>query len=79
MKIDLKRIEELKSELINQNTLHQGEEPLGITIIMEALRGYLYNEDNQIITKLLKDYNILVNEIEVETPIVKPHKFNING
>jgi|AntAceMinimDraft_18_1070375.scaffolds.fasta_scaffold11449_2 hypothetical protein len=77
MKIDLKRLEELKSELINMNPLHQNEEPLGITIITEALRGYLYN-DNPTIIKLLKDYDILVDDVENETPIVKPHKFNSN-
>jgi hypothetical protein len=82
MKLKLERLEELKVELHGEAGPDYGnQEPLGLQIIMEALRGYLYNHDgeNGVIVKLLKDYGILVNEIEDESPVVKPHKFNTNG
>ena len=81
MKLNLERLEELKYELHGEAGPDYGNhEPLGLQIIMEAVRGYLYNENqNETITKLLSDYGVLVNETKEESPIVKPHKFNING
>lgn len=81
MKLNLERLEELKVELHGDNTPdYDNHEPMGLQVIMEAVRGYLYNDhQNEIITKLLTDYGVLVQETEEESPIVKPHKFNING
>ncbi len=81
MKINLERLEQLKYELHGENGPDYGNhEPLGLQMIMEALRGYLYNENqNDVITKLLTDYGVLVQETEEENPIVKPHRFTENG
>lgn len=81
MKINLERLEELKRELHGENSPDYGNhEPLGLQIVMEALRTYVYNDNqNEVVTKLLTDYGVLVNETEDESPIVKPHKFNTNG
>jgi hypothetical protein len=81
MKINLERLEELKLVLFGDNTPdYENHEPLGLNIIMEALRGYIYNDNqSEVITKLLIDYNVLVEETEEESPIVKPHRFTDNG
>jgi hypothetical protein len=82
MKLNLERLEELKVELHGDNTPdYDNHEPMGLQVIMEAVRGYLYNDhqNNEIITKLLKDYGVLVEETEDENPIVKPHRFTDNG
>jgi hypothetical protein len=81
MKINLERLEELKRTLHGEGGPdYENHEPLGLQIVMEALRGYLYNEhQSDTITKLLTDYGVLVEETEDESPIVKPHKFNTNG
>jgi hypothetical protein len=82
MKINLERLEILKRELHGEDGPdYENHEPLGLQVIMEALRGYLYNDHQQqeVITKLLTDYGVLVEETEEESPIVKPHKFNTNG
>jgi hypothetical protein len=81
MKINLERLEELKRELHGEDGPdYENHEPLGLQIIMEALRGYIYNDDqSDVITKLLVDYGILVNDTEEENPIVKPFKFTDNG
>jgi len=81
MKINLQRLEELKRILCTDgNPDYENYQPLGIQIIMEALRGYIHNnhvDEDGVTIKLLTDYGIL--EIEEEGPIVKPHKFNTNG
>jgi hypothetical protein len=83
MKINLERLEELKYELHGETEPHyDNHEPLGLQVIMEAVRGYLYNDhqNNEIITKLLKDYGVLVEEeTEENDPFVKPHNFTNNG
>ena len=85
MKLNLERLEQLKLELYggrlpHNHDNHDNHEPMGLQIIMEAIRGYLYNDhQNEIITKLLTDYGVLVEETEDHIPIVKPHKFNIDG
>jgi hypothetical protein len=81
MKINLERLEELQRELHGEGGPdYDNHEPLGLQIIMEALRGYLYNDtQNDVITKLLTDYGVLVEETEEENPIVKPFKFTDNG
>lgn len=75
MKINLERLEVLKSELHGEGGPdYENHEPLGLQVIMEALRGYIYNDQQQdIIIKLLTDYGVLVKEEEVK-PIVSPHK-----
>jgi len=79
MKINLQRLEELKRELhIDEQPDYENHEPMGLQVIMEALRIYVYETTpNDVVNKLLIDYGILVNE--EEGPIVKPHKFNTNG
>lgn len=80
MKLNLQRLEELKRELhIDGLPDYENQEPLGLQVIMDAVRQYVYNDTNDVITKLLTDYGVLVNETEDESPIVKPHKFNTNG
>tara|TARA_R110000803_G_scaffold56863_2_gene114308 strand:+ start:362 stop:610 length:249 start_codon:yes stop_codon:yes gene_type:complete len=82
MKINLERLEELKIELHGQAGPDYGnQEPLGLQIILEALRGYMYNhnEEDGVIFKLLSDYGVLVNETNEESPVVKPHRFTENG
>jgi hypothetical protein len=81
MRINLERLEVLKRELHGDNPPdYENHEPMGLQIVMEALRTYVYNDNqNEVITKLLTDYGVLVNETEDESPIVKPHKFNTNG
>lgn len=77
MRIKLERLEELKRELHGTaGTDYENHEPLGLQIIMEALRGYIYNDDqSEVITKLLTDYGVLVNDDVKEKPIVPPHNF----
>lgn len=82
MKINLERLEELKTGLFGEGNPPDfaNHEPLGLQIIMEALRGYIYNENqSETITKLLKDYGILVEDNQTESPIVKPFEFTTNG
>lgn len=81
MKINLERLEELKIELYGQVGPDYGnQEPIGLQIILEALKMYLYhNEANIVINKLLLDYGVLVNETSEESPVVKPHRFTENG
>jgi hypothetical protein len=80
MKLNLQRLEELKRELHTDGTPdYENQEPLGLQVIMDAVRQYVYNETNDVITKLLTDYGVLVNETEEENPIVKPFKFTTNG
>ena len=80
MRINLERLEVLKRELHGDNSPdYEHHEPMGLQIIMEATRRYVYGNSNDEMIKLLKDYDVLVNETEDESPIVKPHKFNTNG
>lgn len=82
MKINLERLEELKIELHGQAGPDYGnQEPIGLQIILEALRGYLYDysQENRVIVKLLSDYGVLVDETNEESPVVKPHRFTENG
>jgi len=82
MKLNLRRLEELKHELhIDGNQDYDNHEPMGLQIIMDAVRQYMYNDYSDAVTKLLTDYGVLVDENEEEdvTPVVKPHKFNTNG
>lgn len=82
MKINLERLEELKIELHSQAGPDYGnQEPIGLQIILEALRGYLYDysQENRVIVKLLSDYGVLVDETNEESPVVKPHRFTENG
>lgn len=85
MKINLRRLEELKRELHGDMalTLTQQEierhHPIGLDIVMECVRQYTYNNHNDIMIKLLIDYDVLVNEETDENPIVKPHRFTENG
>jgi hypothetical protein len=80
MKINLERLEELKRELHTDGTPdYENQEPLGLQVILEATRQYVYNDHNDTIIKLLTDYGVLVEETEEESPIVKPHRFTDNG
>jgi hypothetical protein len=82
MKINLERLEELKIELHGQAGPDYGnQEPIGLQIILDALRGYLYDysQENRVIVKLLSDYGVLVDETNEESPVVKPHRFTENG
>jgi hypothetical protein len=78
MKLNLQRLEELKTELHGPDgPAYEHHEPMGLHIIMEAVRGYIFNGDteNNVITDLLIDYGVLVDNIENEKPIVPPHNF----
>lgn len=82
MKINLERLEVLKIELHGGNGPdYDNHEPIGLQVIMEAVRHYLFHNqnnhnDNNTIVKLLKDYGVLVEEIITdEKPIVPPHNF----
>ena len=85
MKINLERLEQLKTELFGDDYHpdYGNREPMGLQIIMDAVRGYLYTDhNNEVITKLLIDYGVLVEEEtenQEENPIVKPFKFTTNG
>ena len=81
MKLNLRRLEELKRELhVDGQPDYENQEPMGLQIIMEAVRQYVYDPNtNEVSIKLLKDYGVLVSDSEDESPIVKPHKFNTNG
>jgi hypothetical protein len=80
MKINLERLEVLKIELHGgAGPDYDNHEPIGLQLIMEAIRHYMFDtsqQDNDIILKLLTDYGVLVEEIiEDQKPIVPPHNF----
>lgn len=74
MRINLKRLEELKTEL----QVGDGDDGYseGLHIIIDSLRLYIFDGENRnpIIIKLLMDYRILESEDE-KKPTVSPHNF----
>lgn len=83
MKIDLEKLSQYEMMIdrgFGGDDLRQISSK-SLSLLEEAVRAYLYDSDpNSNITKLLKDYEILVEEeSETETPFVKPHNFTTNG
>ena len=79
MKINLERLEVLKRTLGGNEPNYDYSDPIGLQIIMEAVRHYLFDSqhENIVIVKFLTDYGVLVvdDEVKKEKPIVSPHNF----